>query len=93
MTDTGLLVVVRPALSRATAVSVCAPLVALVVFQFVEYGAAVTSAPRLTPSSLNCTPATATLSLAVAVTAIVPLTVAPAPGAVSDTVGAVVSLG
>src|SRR5205085_1583273 len=57
----------------------------------IEYGAAVSSAPRFAPSSVNCTPATATLSLPVAVTVTVPLTVAPAAGAVTDTVGAVVS--
>ena len=34
------------------------------------------SAPKLEPSSLNCTPATATLSDAVAVTEIVPDTIA-----------------
>ena len=55
------------------------------------YGAAVSSAPRFTPSILNCTPATATLSDAVAVIATVPDTVALFAGAVTDTVGAVVS--
>jgi len=43
-----------PAASRATAVSVCDPFEAVVVFQDVEYGeAVVSSAPRLAPSSLN----------------------------------------
>jgi hypothetical protein len=41
----------------------------------------------LAPPSLNCTPATATLSDALAATATVPLTVAPASGAVNDTDG------
>src|SRR5262245_2734709 len=41
-----------PAASRATAVSVCDPLVVNVVFQITEYGLDVTSAPRLEPSSL-----------------------------------------
>ena len=49
------------------------------------------SAPRLAPSSLNCTPVTPTLSDAFAETAIVPLTFEPAAGAVSATAGAVVS--
>ena len=51
----------------------------------------VSSAPRLVvPSSLNCTPATPTLSAAVAesVTA-VPETVAPLAGVVIETVGGV----
>ena len=51
----------------------------------------VSSAPRFAPSSLNCTPATLTLSDAVAVTVTVPETVAPAAGAVIETVGGVVS--
>ena len=59
--------------------------------QAIEYGAAVFSVPRLTPSSLNCTPATPTLSLAVAVTVTVDDTLAPAAGAVTVTAGAVVS--
>ena len=49
------------------------------------------SAPRFAPSSLNCTPATPTLSDAVAETVTVPPTVAPPAGAVIDTVGGVVS--
>jgi len=47
-----------PAASRATAVSVWLPLVADVESQVSVYGVAVSSAPRLTPSSLNCTPTT-----------------------------------
>src|SRR4029077_18244367 len=50
------------------------------------------SAPRFAPSSRNCTPLTPTLSVAAAVTNNVPLTVDPAAGAVTDTVGGVVSL-
>src|SRR2546426_345457 len=80
-----------PAASRATAVTVWLPLTAVAVFQETAYGAVVFSAPRLTPSSLNCTPATATLSEAVAETVTAPLSMAPAVGVVSDTVGAVVS--
>src|SRR3989442_10089013 len=61
-------VVTLPAASRATAVRVWAPLVAVVVAQETEYGAVVASAPRVAPSSLNCTPTTPTLSLALAET-------------------------
>src|SRR6186997_3404604 len=39
--------------SRATAVRKCVPLVAALVFQVIEYGADVSSAPRATPSSRN----------------------------------------
>ena len=46
-------VVLLPAASRATALSVCEPLEAEVVFHDIEYGEAVSSAPRLAPSSLN----------------------------------------
>src|SRR5437667_405763 len=84
-------VAVLPAASRATAVSAGLPLVAVVVFHTTEYGAVVTSAPRFTPSSLNCTPTTPTLSLALAVTVVDPETVAPSTGAVIATLGGVVS--
>src|SRR3977135_1438246 len=50
------------------------------------------SAPSGAPSTNNCTPATPTLSDALAVTLRVPLTVAPLAGAVMPTVGGVVSL-
>ena len=83
----------RPAASRATAVSVCGPLPAVVVFHETEYGAVVSSLPRFAPSSLNWTPATPTSSAAVALTVIVPDTVAPRPAPVSVAVGAVVSGG
>ena len=49
------------------------------------------SAPRLAPSRVNWTPATAMLSAASALTGVVPETVAPAAGAETDTVGGVVS--
>src|SRR5437773_8622345 len=62
------------------------------VFHATLYGAAVSSAPTATLSSRNCTPATPTLSAAVADTVIVPDTVAAFAGAVSDTVGAIRSL-
>ena len=50
------------------------------------------SDPRLAPSILNCTPATPTLSDALAEIVTDPDTVAPAPGEAIETVGAVVSL-
>jgi hypothetical protein len=77
--------------SRATAVSVWLPFAVVVVSHATLYGAAVSSAPRLAPSSLNWTPATETLSPAVAFTETVFATVAPPAGAVTETVGAVVS--
>jgi hypothetical protein len=53
----------------------------------------VSSLPRFAPSNLNCTPATATLSEAVAETVTLePETVLPPVGAVMETVGGVVSL-
>src|SRR5205809_7047992 len=82
-----------PAASRATVVRVCEPLLAAAVFHEIEYGAAVLSAPRLAPSSRNCTPATPTLSEALAVTVTVPDTVWPLLGEVMLTVGGVVSGG
>src|SRR5436309_6741516 len=85
-------VAVLPAASRATAVKVCEPLLAVVVFHETAYGAVVSSAPRLAPSSLNWTPTTPTLSEAFAVTLIVELTAAPFAGDVMLTVGGVVSL-
>src|SRR5436189_15617 len=91
VTFTGAEVAALPAASRATAVSVWLPAVAVVVFQAIEYGAVVASAPRLAPSSLNWTPTTPTLSAAVALTVVVPVTVAPPAGAVIETVGGVVS--
>ena len=47
--------------------------------------------PRFTPSSMNWTPATPTLSVALADTVTLPLTVAPARGPVIAIVGGVVS--
>src|SRR5213594_2144150 len=91
VTLTAAAVAVLPAASRATAVRVCTPLLAAVVFHERTCGAVVTSAPRFAPSSLNCTPTTPTLSVALAETVTVPATVEPAAGAVMDTVGGVVS--
>ena len=80
-----------PAASAATAVSACEPFVEPRLFQKTWYGALVTGAPRFAPSSLNWTDATPTLSEAVAETVTEPETVALSAGAVSETVGGVVS--
>src|SRR5438093_6210998 len=93
VTVTGAEVVRLPAASRATAVRVCEPLATVVVFQETEYGDAVSSAPRLAPSTRNCTPATPILSEAEALTVTVPDTVAPDAGALMLTEGGVVSGG
>src|SRR5882672_754378 len=93
ITVTGAEVVRLPAASRATAVMVCEPLLAVVVFQETEYGALVSSAPKLAPSILNCTPATPTLSEAPAEIGTVPWIVAPLPGEATLTAGGVVSAG
>src|SRR4029450_10884545 len=85
-------VVTLPAASRATADTVCGPLAADAVFHGTEYGAVVSSAPTLAPSTLNCTPVTPTLSVAVAEMAVVPAIVAPGAGDVTATAGGVVSL-
>ena len=93
VTVTELLEVPRlPAVSRARAWRVCTPFDAVVVSHVIEYGAAVSSAPRLAPSKRNWTPATPTLSLALADTVTVPETTDPAAGAVTDALGGVVSL-
>src|SRR5712691_1367979 len=69
-----------------------APLATVVVFQDIEYGEDVFSAPKFAPSSRNWTPATPTLSEAVAETVTEPPdTVLPDPGALIATVGGVVS--
>src|SRR5256885_1270978 len=85
-------VVWLPGASRATAVRVREPSAASVVFQEMEYGAAVTSAPRLAPSSLNCTPTTPTSSEALADTVIVRETVVPFSNEVMTTVVGVLSI-
>src|SRR2546422_657399 len=92
VTVTAAEVVWLPAASRARAASVCEPFDAAVEFQAMVYGAVVTSAPSAAPSSRNCTPTTAILSLAVALSVtLVPATVAPFAGAVIATVGGVPS--
>ena len=75
MTLTPVEVAWLPAASRARAVSVCAPFVAPVVFHEMEYGDVVSSTPRATPSSKNCTPTTPTASVALADTVMIPETV------------------
>src|SRR3954469_14378680 len=87
VTVTAAAVVVLPAASRAVAEMVWEPLVTPVVFQLSENGEAVSSAPWFTPSTRNCTPAKLPASDALAVKAVEPDTVAPATGALIDTVG------
>src|SRR5213083_31001 len=94
VTVTGAEGVLLPAASRAIAVILCEPSLAVAVFHETEYGAVVASALPLIPSSSrNCTPTTPTLSEALAVTVAVPCTVAPLPGEDTLTVGGVVSTG
>src|SRR5579859_2926298 len=80
-----------PAASHAVAVSVCEPFAIFVVSSVPLYGALLNALPRFAPSSLSCTPVTPTLSDAPAVTVMEPDTVAPLAGAVTETVGGVVS--
>ena len=84
-------VVVLPAASRAVAVRVWEPFATVVVVQLTAKGATVSSAPRSVPSTLKRTPATPTLSAAVAETVRTSDTVEPAGGLVRVTVGATVS--
>jgi hypothetical protein len=65
-------------------------LLSVVVFSDREYGAVVSAAPLLTPSTRNCTLAMPIVEDAVAVTEIVALTVAPFAGEVIETVGGAV---
>src|SRR4030095_9714389 len=73
-------VVWLPAASRATALSTWGPFVVADVCHEVEEGGAGSSAPSGAPSRRNWTPATKTLSEALAVTSMVPETVAPVVG-------------
>src|SRR5580692_8860 len=66
--------------SFACAVRTCVPLLACVVSHETWYGAVVAAAPRFAPSTLNCTLAMPMLEDALAVTVVVPLTVAPETG-------------
>ena len=78
--------------SRATATMDFVPLEVAVLSQVTPYGDEVSSEPMMAPPILNVTPATATSSDAFAVRDTeVPLTVAPFVGAVTETVGGVVS--
>jgi hypothetical protein len=82
-----------PAASCATAAIVCEPSETDVLFQVMEYGEVVPDAPTFAPSTLNCTPATPTLSNEVAVSVTeAPEREEPAVGEVSVTVGDVVSV-
>src|SRR5687767_7608092 len=81
-----------PAASCARAAMPCVPLLLDVLAHETEYGAVVSVATTV-PSTRNSTRVTPTLSLALAEIVTVPLTVAPAAGEVSDTVGCVVSPG
>ena len=93
VTVTGDDVAELPALSLATAVNTWPPSGTAVVFHVTEKGDDVSSAPRLAPSSKNCTPAIPPASDAVADTVTFdPDTVALLAGAESVTVGGVVSL-
>ena len=65
-------------------------MVAVAVSHWMEYGDEVSSAETFAPSSLNCTPATPTLSVALAVMVVIPVTV-PAAGCEIVTTGADVS--
>src|SRR4029453_2926034 len=92
VTATGAEVVVLFDVSLATAVRLCDPFEAVVVFHVTEYGADVSSEPREAPSSLNCTPATPALSDAVAETVTeLPDRLEPPAGVLRLTVGAVAS--
>ena len=86
-------VVVLPAASRATAVSLWVPLATAAVFHDTLYGAVVSVAIAFlrSLSTKNCTSTTPTLSEAVALRVTVPDTVAPLAGAVRLIVGALVS--
>jgi hypothetical protein len=80
------LVAVWPAELEATAAREWLPLVSVVVFKEKPNGAAVTAAPELTPSTLNCT--MVVLEETLVETATVPETVAPDAGEVIEMVGA-----
>src|SRR5207253_1077092 len=92
VTVTGAEVVRLPAASRATAVRVCEPLLAVVVFQETEYGAAASSTPRLAPSSRTCTPPTPTSSADTALLRAVSVGAACLAAGLMVTEGGVVSL-
>src|SRR5688572_23131779 len=78
-----------PAASRARALRTCGPLVVVRESHTISYGAAASSSPNATPSTKNCTPATALSSVASARMVTVPATVLPAIGADTVTDGGV----
>ena len=85
-------VLVFPTKSVATALIVCDPFNVPTVPHEYEYGDDVPTGPRFVfPSSLKRTEATPTLSEDVTVNVVVPTIVAPPLGAVTVTVGAIVS--
>ncbi len=84
--ETPALVAVCPPAMLATAVSRWLPLERVVVFSENLNGAFVTAGPALAPSTANCT--LAVFEDALAVTVIVPETVAPETGELTETVGA-----
>ena len=87
VTVTGSEVHRRPSRSRPTAVRVWEPLPAAVVSHDIPYGADVSSAPKLTPSSLNWTPTTVRepMIVVLALTGVEPETVDPDLGEVMVT--------
>ena len=85
--ETGWLTVSLPAESRAIADRVCRLIARVVVSKLAEYGEDVDSCPNEAPSRTNWTPATVLLSVAFAVTSIVPVTEEPFGGEVIATVG------
>ena len=88
VTFTGADVSRLPDASRARTLIAYGPFETVKVFQEIEYGAVVSSAPSGAPSTRNWTPATASLSVAEADTvAAEPERVAPAAGAVTETTG------
>jgi len=87
VTFTPALVVLFPAESFATAVSVWLPFETDVLLHEKLYGELVSAAPTFAPSTCNCTLAMPPLSEAVAFTVTTPLTVALFDGEVIETVG------
>src|SRR5258708_35167182 len=88
LTITAVAVVALPAASRATADIACGPFGTVELFHWIVNGAAVSGAPTAASSTVNCTAATPTSSLAVAETGIVPDIVPPTARAVIATAGA-----
>ena len=70
---------------RTVAVRLCVPFATVVEFHATEYGEVVSSAPTLTPSTLNCTPAMVAPVVVAESATEAPETVAPAVGAVTVT--------